>query len=224
MSFEYKFNFFLRVTLQIYLETSILGMLNIANPMFDNLPQVWSFLTSIVLIDVLLFFLFWGTRFSLKNFKHFRDKERVDIPEYESMFGEYKTKNIPQALFNSFFMLRRLLYACIIIFLEKYPMMQAFTFTWICLPILAYQIVMNPYLDKIINIVMNINEISFVVIGIFFFNFGEPNNNADELNILGWTVISIIKIKKNKNKITIKKYILIWFEIIIEFKTPFNFL
>ena len=198
MSFEYRFNFFLRITLQLYLETSIFALLNIANPMFNNLAQVCSFLTSIVLITVLLFFLFWGTRFSLKNFKNFRDKERVNIPEYESMFGEYKTKNIPQALFNSFFMLRRLLYACIIIFLEKYPMMQAFTFTWICLPILAYQIVMNPYLDKIINIVMNINEISFVVIGIFFFNFGEPNNNADELNILGWAVISIIN-EKNIN-------------------------
>jgi hypothetical protein len=78
------------------------------------------------------------------------------------MFGQYKTSNIPQAMFNTFFMLRRSLYALTIVFLPSFPMAQAFSFMVICLPILAYHLVMNPYIDAINNVLMNINEISLI--------------------------------------------------------------
>jgi len=44
------------------------------------------------------------------------------------MFGEYKTQNLPQAMFNTYFMTRRMLYGCIIVFLGPVPILQAFTF------------------------------------------------------------------------------------------------
>ena len=94
--------------------------------------------------------------------------------------------------------------------------MQAFSFTLIWLPILAYQIVMNPFLDKAINVLMNINEISFVVIGIFFFNFGEPNSNYDQLNILGWTVIAIILF------VIIVNLIVLWIIKILKIRQDFK--
>jgi hypothetical protein len=102
------------------------------------------------------------------------------------MFGEYKTQNLPQALFNTYFMIRRALYACIIIFLSEYPEMQAFGFMIICIPILAYHLVMNPYLDLLTNVMMNINESSFIVVGAFFYVFAEPDPDADRALLLGW--------------------------------------
>jgi hypothetical protein len=108
------------------------------------------------------------------------------------MFGQYKTSNIPQAMFNTFFMLRRSLYALSIVFLPAFPMTQAFWFMVICLPILAYHLVMNPYIDAINNILMNINEISLIAWGWFFFIFAEPDSDTQRIEILGWTVIGII--------------------------------
>ena len=89
-------------------------------------------------------------------------------------------------------MTRRILYAWIIVFLIDFPIFQAFTFMLIWLPILAYHIIMNPYISKINNIVMNINEFSFVFIGTTFYVFSEPMSNTSQQTILGWVDIGII--------------------------------
>ena len=192
LSYEYKFNFFLRVGNQIYLESSILALLNIRYWVFQNIWQILSFILSIFSIFLLIAYLIWVTKEGWRNYIRFRNKVKVDIPEYESLFGEYKTQNMPQFLFNTYFMLRRLLYACIIIFLVDFPQLQAFFFLIICLPVLAYHLVMNPYRTVPTNFIMNLNELSFVVIGSIFFAFIEPTSDSQRKNILGWIVIAII--------------------------------
>jgi hypothetical protein len=134
----------------------------------------------------------WALKFSITNFEKYKEKDKIDIDEVESMFGQYKTKYFPQAMFNTYFMTRRVLYACIIVFLASYPILQAFSFMVICLPILAFHLVMNPYHETIINAMMNINETSLVAWGVFFFMFAEPDTNINRLLLLGWTVIGII--------------------------------
>ena len=215
MSYEYKFNFFLRVALQVFLEVSILSLLNLRYAKFDNAWQVLSVLVSSVFLLCFTAFFGWSLFFSCKNFERFKLKTKVDIPEFQSMFGEYKTENLPQALFNTYFMIRRALYAGIIVFLDAYPIMQAFAFMIICIPILAYHLVMNPYLDKVNNVLMNINESSFIVVGVFFYFFAEPESNEDRALVLGWCVIGIITavILLNVVVLWVLKFIQIRFEI-----------
>ena len=114
------------------------------------------------------------------------------MPEYESMFGEYRTKYLPQMMFNSYFMMRRIAYSAILVFGDKYPIMQAFAFSIICAPVLAYQIVMHPYLSNVVNAMMIINESLLIVLGAFLFIFAEPNNNSNRQEILGWAGIGVI--------------------------------
>ena len=212
ISYEYKFNFFLRVGNQVYLEASILTLLNLRYSCFENLWQIISFLLSILSIILLIWYFLWAINIGCKNYKSFRNKEKVDIPEYESLFGEYRTQNMPQFLFNTFFMSRRMLYACIIIFLIDYPQAQAFLFLVICSPVLAFHLVMNPYIALSSNIIMNINEFTFAIIGYIFFAFVEPPNNTSIHNILGWIVIAIIL------SITMLNVIVIWIVKIIQIK------
>ena len=192
MSLEYRFNFFLRLALEIFLETSILCLLNVRYMKNNNGWQIYSTIVSILCILGLTAFFAWSLRYVCENYEDFRRAGRVCAPEVESMFGCYKIENMPQILFNTFFMLRRTLYACIIIFMVDYPMMQAFSFMVICLPILAYHLVMNPYIEKVNNYLMNINEIALVVIGMFFFKFAEPETDQNKQLLLGWIVIGII--------------------------------
>ena len=51
---------------------------------------------------------------------------------------------------------------------------------------------MSPYIDLIVNIIMDINECALIVIGAFFFTFAEPSNNSKRLNILGYAAIGVI--------------------------------
>ena len=192
MSNEYKFNFFLRTGGQVFLEASILSLLNIRYMQTDNFYQILSIVISFVFICGLGFFFIWSLRFSCIHYNEYKYRECIDIPEYESMFGQYKTQYLPQMLFNTYFMTRRILYACIIVFMIDFPVFQAFTFMLICVPILAYHLTMNPYLSKVNNVVMNINETSFILIGTFFYVFSEPMSDTNQQSILGWVVIGII--------------------------------
>ena len=192
MSLEYRFNFFLRLALEIFLETGILCLLNVRYMKHNNGWQIYSTIASILCILGLTAFFAWSLRYVCENYEDFRRAGRVCAPEVESMFGCYKIENMPQILFNTFFMLRRTLYACIIIFMVDYPIMQAFFFMVICLPILAYHLVMNPYIEKVNNCLMDINEGALVVIGVFFFKFAEPETDQNLQLLLGWIVIGII--------------------------------
>ena len=116
----------------------------------------------------------------------------MDKTGYESMFGEYSPKNIHTLLFNSYFMGRRIVYALIIVFLPDYPVAQVFCFLMICIPIFCLHVVLNPYLSIIYNIIMNINEAMFLVIGSAFFAFAEPSNNQEKVDLLGSVVMMII--------------------------------
>jgi len=116
----------------------------------------------------------------------------MDKAGYESMFGEYSPKNIHTLLFNSYFMGRRMIYALIIVFLPDYPIAQVFCFLMMCIPIFCIHVVLNPYISRINNIIMNINEGMFLVIGSAFFAFAEPSVNQNQTDKIGSVVIVII--------------------------------
>jgi cysteine-rich repeat protein len=189
---EYKYNFFLRILIQLYLETAIISILNLRYLKYENGWQVLSTLVAAILVFILLSFFWWSVYFSYKNFYKFRGQPKIAIPEFESMYGQYKIENLPQALFNSFFMFRRLLYVLIIIFLPDFPVFQAFSYTLICIPILAYHLVMNPFISKLENIMMDINEITLTIWGAFFFAFSEPIEDARMSELFGWCIIGLI--------------------------------
>ena len=80
---------------------------------------------------MVLGFLYWSVSYPAKIYDETIKKGKFEDPRFESMFGEYKATNPAQIYFNTIFMLRRLLYGLIIIFLMNYPLAQAFSFTMI---------------------------------------------------------------------------------------------
>ena len=116
----------------------------------------------------------------------------MDKPGFESMFGEYSPKSIHTLLFNSYFMVRRIAYALIIVFLPDFPVIQVFSFLMICIPIFCIHVVLSPYISSINNIIMNINEAMFLVIGSAFFAFAETRKDQEKVDKLGSLVIVVI--------------------------------
>ena len=97
----------------------------------------------------------------------------------------------------------------------NYPIMQAFTFNLFFCPILAYHLTMSPYIDLIVNIIMDINECALMVLGAFFFTFAEPSNNSKRLNILGYAAIGVILFifMLNITVLWVLKLISLWKEV-----------
>ena len=104
-------------------------------------------------------------------------------------------KNATQIFFNSIFMIRRLLYGFIIIFLIDFPLVQAFLFVMIWIPVFCIHVVSNPFKDIKVNVLMNLNEASFLVIGWWFFIFSKAPKNKEESQSndkLGWLILGIV--------------------------------
>ena len=95
MTSEYKYNFFLRTGVQVYLEASIVSLLNIRYMQAQNFYQVLSIIVSFAFLGVLLLFYVLSMRFAWIHYNDYKYREKIDIQEYESMFGQYKTKYLP---------------------------------------------------------------------------------------------------------------------------------
>ena len=192
LSGEYKFNFFLRMGLQLYLEICILCLLNIRYFKIGNRYQFFSLVLSTIFLCAWLWFIVWSMWFGCFKFKDYHKKPRIDLPEYQSMFGEYKTDNLPCVLFNSYFMIRRLLYAWIIVFLPSSPILQVFWFIMICIPIFCLHVVMKPYLSQLNNVMMIINELNLIILGSVFYAFVEPKKDQKITDLLGMICIILV--------------------------------
>lgn len=131
LSKEFEYNVFIRIGLLVYLELCILSMVNIRYYKVGNFYQILSLFTSVIFLLLTLIFLIWSMKLSCSKYEEYKKKYKIDIPEYNSFYGEYKCENIPCVLFNSYFMIRRLLFACIIVLLPTHPLIQTFCFIMI---------------------------------------------------------------------------------------------
>ena len=64
---------------------------------------------------------------------------------FGSLYSDLKIKSKPALLFNVVFMLRRLVFALLGIFLDGYPFMQVQLFSLHCLSVSIYLILYRPF-------------------------------------------------------------------------------
>jgi len=57
ISYEFKFNFFLRIAIELFLEVFILSLLNVKYLKINNFYQILSIITSMVLLGLCIIFL-----------------------------------------------------------------------------------------------------------------------------------------------------------------------
>ena len=179
----------------MFLEVIVLSLMNIRHPKFNRLDQTFSFLVALVFFLMFMALLIWSFCYPYKKYDKLRMRGKFDDPRFMSMFGEYKMRNPTQIFFNSIFMVRRLLYGFIIIFLIDFPLVQAFLFTMIWIPVFCIHVVSNPFKDTKVNVLMNLNETSFIVIGCCFFTFSKAPGNMEESKSndkLGWLILGIV--------------------------------
>jgi len=60
LSVEYKYGFFIRILLEMYLEIVVLSLLNIRYPKLENRPQWYSLFFAIFLVSILVIFFIWS--------------------------------------------------------------------------------------------------------------------------------------------------------------------
>ena len=110
--------------------------------------------------------------------------------------------------YNTIFLIRRLLYAIVLVFLSNWPIVQCISIGIIFIPVAAYHVILRPYSSKGINIMMCLNELTLVICAGSFFFFIKPAESRNP-SIVGWLVLFLIAF------VMLLNFTYIWIEAII---------
>ena len=116
-----KWNFFIRLGLEIYLEMTVLSLLNLDGIDFqDSFSRLSSFVSLLIAL-IIFVFTFWIPTFILRNVAKIVLGGATFFPNTWAIVDEFKFKSKIALLYNFFFVVRRFLYAIILVFLTEYP-------------------------------------------------------------------------------------------------------
>lgn len=195
LSLEYKYNFFVRLLLEVYLEVWVLSLLNLRYYKFETAFQGFSFAFSFAMITIWVWAIIWISLFLKKNHKKLKEGGLEEIAaEFIILFEDYKQK-LMGLIFNVIFFCRRILYAMTIIFLIDYPELQSVAFLILMAFVAIYHIVAKPYKSTSINAFSIFNEWMLWALGAVNFTFIKPIADKDKSLTIGWILIGIVMCK-----------------------------
>ena len=191
MSIEYKYNFFIRLGIETFLESWILSLLSIRYTKLNSFSQFTSFGMSIFFFVLYFGFQIWTFFYIRKNMERILKEGGEGFPSVSVLIEEYRPSKW-SAHFNSIFFARRLIYAIIIVFAYEYPLIQTIIFLTVWFLVFLYQVIVRPYKLKLLNIFMILNELTIVVLCCTFFLFINPISDSYKNNVLGWMWVGIV--------------------------------
>jgi len=195
---EYKYNFFLRLGLEMFLELAIVTLLSLSYLKLGNPTQILSYGLSIIMLLIILWFMVFTFLYPIMNFAKIHLMGSKFCERYWSLFIDFKpTSSRPILLYNFFFCVRRLLYAFGIVFFKELQTVQAFFLLAIFLPTIAYLGIFRPFSTRLCNFFMVFNEITLLICFIIFPFFLSDKFNSNE--IIGYSLVALIIVNTTLN-------------------------
>ena len=131
----------------------------------------------------------------LFNKKYLGEIQKNKIGEsnpWSLLYWEYKPRGLLFSLYHLVFLIRRFLYAVVLVFMREVQFYQNSVLILIFVFACSYQIIFRPFRIPIYNLMMIINEWSLVLLSWMFYPFTDINISEDKAERLGWTILSII--------------------------------
>ena len=177
---DYKFGVFLRIWVQYYLELSlaafnqVMSLSELTFVCILNFSLGCFFLLAIVFSPTLLLIL------TKKERSMNETNTSVFFDVWGSMFYEFRQEgNSLTQHYYTFFMLKRLLYAVSLLFLTKYPLLQACVNLILMIAFAAYLLVVRPYENGILQFCNIVVELGICLIfGLVIYFLDETSKKA----------------------------------------------
>ncbi|CAI2358753.1 unnamed protein product [Moneuplotes crassus] len=181
-----------RFIVEISMNLSVSIMLNVFYGSKGGLFETLSLIFAILLFCLLTFVFLYATIWPLVYFKQLQ----VYPDRYERhcfLFLEFKTQHIKCVLFYSYFTLRRVLIAVVVIGMQNFVRIQIICLTLLFFWVAKYQVIYKPFKSEASNFLNSANEIFLVIFCLALLNFMSPND-ANKLELFGFTCIGMIAI------------------------------
>ena len=139
-----KYDFYIRLWLEVYLEISINASVNIYFFDFSTPYEIFSLFLAILFLLILLWSMCFCTVLLLINYDWIRNNQQ-NLKAYSCLFVELDLENPPALFFYIIFYFRRLILCITIVYFYKSAELQIATWIIINSMVLAYFINVTPY-------------------------------------------------------------------------------
>ncbi|CAI2360304.1 unnamed protein product [Moneuplotes crassus] len=179
-----------RFVVEISMTLSISILINLLYGKLDSLFEIISFMLALLLSVMLILLLIYATVWPIINFEKIKTcPEQVE--RHCFLFLEFKTNHIKCMMFYSYFTLRRIMIACVVIALQSFPRTQLVCLTILFYWIISYMIVYRPFKCQVNNFLNCVNETFLMVFCITLTNFLNPED-SEKLQLYGYVCIGIL--------------------------------
>ncbi|CDW72414.1 UNKNOWN [Stylonychia lemnae] len=114
--------------------------------------------------------------------------------QFGSLYANVKTEQFTSYLYNVAFILRRLQFAIMIVFVGNYPCIQIMTQIWVSFMCIFYVFSQKPFIEKSDNITEFFNEMTILLVLCFLTTNVSATSTIDTQYELGFFMIGIIVI------------------------------
>ena len=131
----------------IYLEIAIACFLSLRHSMsLSNTLYVVSSIVSVLVLICIILFSVYIPVLAWRNFERVSKFDKFELTRpYWTVIGHLKQNSRCAILYYFWFIVRRIFYAAIIVFLIKFPLVQAILIILIFFPIFAYTLIFRPF-------------------------------------------------------------------------------
>ena len=132
--------------------------------------------------------------FTKRNFSKIKTGKIGITSEWSVIFHEYKPRRMMFTLYQSIFMIRRLIYAMILVFMREYLFLQTSAIILLFTSLWAYQLIFRPFKVELYNVFMGINESAMVFLPWMFYPFTDVNVTESVSIRMGWAILGAIAV------------------------------
>ncbi|CAI2360390.1 unnamed protein product [Moneuplotes crassus] len=185
-----RYESFTRFFVELILNLSVASWINIWYGGVSNTEDTIAFVVSSLALLVMFILTAYVIYYPIYHFKDIK-MNPVTHERHCMFFVDFKKQRIKQLLYFGFFMIRRMLFAFVIVCMKEDPKKQLilcmFMFTWQ----LYYCVLEKPYVSQINNVLNVYNELVLVFFTCFLYLFTETND-SNSITQIGWACIGVI--------------------------------
>ncbi|CAI2382812.1 unnamed protein product [Moneuplotes crassus] len=185
-----RYESFTRFVVELILNLSVACWINIWYGSVSNTEEILAFVVSSVTLLGMFLLTVYGIYYPVYHFDDIK-MNPVTHERHCLFFVDFKKQKVKQLLYFGFFMIRRMLFAFVIVCMKEDPKKQLvlcmFMFTWQ----LYYCVLEKPYVSQINNVLNVCNECILVLFTCLLYLFIETSD-SNAITRIGWACIGVI--------------------------------
>ncbi|CAI2362995.1 unnamed protein product [Moneuplotes crassus] len=180
-----------RIIVEMSMNLSVSVLINIFYGKAEGAIGICSYILAVALMGLMIFLAIYVTVFPLYYAEAHTNPEKFETHSF--LFAEFKTSNPKCFQYYSYFLIRRMLMAGVIVCLRQRSLLQLICIVILVYKMCKYQLVYRSFKYQVTNFLCCVNELFFLAFSLILFVFKNPGNPAT-IQVFGFITTGFLAI------------------------------